>query len=141
MADTFEKKSIALESAERAIAVAVEEARKLGIRVTVAVCDESGVLKAFHRMDGAALITVQSAQDKAFTAAGMGMATIKWYPRIKDEPALLHGLTASIDRLVIYGGGVPIRVGDALVGAVGVGGGSHVQDDEIATKAAKSVSG
>jgi uncharacterized protein GlcG (DUF336 family) len=140
MAQTFEKRSIALEAAERAVAVAIEEAENLGLHVTVAVCDESGILKAMCRMDGAGLISVQSAQDKAYTAAESGMATIKWYSRIKDEPALLHGLAASMDRMVIYGGGVPIKIDNVVVGAVGVGGGSHKQDDEVATKAAEAIS-
>jgi glc operon protein GlcG len=69
----------------------------------------------------------------------MGMSSIKWYSLIKDEPALLHGLVASIDRLVIYGGGVPIKVADEVVGAVGVGGGAHGQDDEIARKAVEAL--
>jgi uncharacterized protein GlcG (DUF336 family) len=140
MAQTFEKQSIGLEAAQKAAAVAVGEAAKLGLCVTVAVCDESGILKAMCRMDGAALITVQSAQDKAYTAAGFGLATIKWYPRIKDEPAVLNGLVPSIDRMIIYGGGVPIKVDNVVVGAVGVGGGSHKQDDEIATKAVEAIS-
>jgi uncharacterized protein GlcG (DUF336 family) len=138
---TFDKASIGLEAAERMITAAKQAAEEMGLKVSVAVCDESGVVKAMSRMDGAALITVQSAQDKAYTAAGFGVPTHKWYPRIKDEPALLHGLVGSIDRLVIYGGGVPIRIEDKVVGAIGVGGGSHHQDEEIASKAVSTVTG
>jgi uncharacterized protein GlcG (DUF336 family) len=60
------------------------------------------------------------------------MATHKWYPMIKDDPALLAGVVGAIDRLVIFGGGLPIKIGGRLVGAIGVGGGSHEQDRQVA---------
>ena len=135
-------RSIATEKGDDAqslVTEAIREARESGLVVTVAVCDESGVLKALSRMDGAALLTVASAQDKAYTAAGFGHASHKWYPMIKDDPALLHGIVGAIDRLVIFGGGVPIKVGGQVVGAIGVGGGTHNQDREIAEKAVKLV--
>jgi uncharacterized protein GlcG (DUF336 family) len=104
----------------------------MGIAATIAVVDESGILRAFRRMDGAALVTVSSSQDKAFTAVGFGIPSHAWYPMIKDDPALLHGVPSSIERVVIFGGGIPIRVDGELVGGIGVGGGSHGQDREIA---------
>jgi uncharacterized protein GlcG (DUF336 family) len=129
---TFEKRSIAISTAQRIIEVAFGEAESLGILVAVCVVDESGLVKAFARMDGAALMNIQSSLDKAYTAAGLGIPTHKWYPMIKDDPALLHGVVGAIDRLVIFGGGVPIKVEGHLVGAVGVGGGSHDQDRQVA---------
>ena len=107
------------------------KAAEMGVAATVAVIYESGVLKAFGRMDGAALVTVSSAQDKAFTAVGFGIPSHAWYPMIKDDPALLHGVPSSIERVVIFGGGIPLRCGGELVGGLGVGGGSHEQDREI----------
>jgi uncharacterized protein GlcG (DUF336 family) len=136
---TFNKPSISNESALAIIAKAKEEAAAIGINVCVAVVDESGILKAFERMDGAALVTVASSQDKAYTAVGFGLASKSWYGMIKDDPALLHGVPAAMDRLVIFGGGVPLVVDGSLVGAVGVGGGSHHQDHDIADKASKAV--
>jgi uncharacterized protein GlcG (DUF336 family) len=128
----FEKASITIEGARRVIEAAKAEAATLGIPIAVAVLDDSGVLKAFERTDGSALVNNQSAQDKAYTAACLGMASHKWYPMIKDDPALLHGVVGALDRLVIFGGGIPIKVDGRLVGAVGVGGGTHQQDRQMA---------
>ena len=73
MGDTFSKASISTELAHRMIAAAEAKASELGVPMNIAVVDESGVLKAFSRMDGAALLSVQIAQDKAYTAAGFGL--------------------------------------------------------------------
>jgi len=70
--DVFEKASVTSELAHRIIAAAEIKAAELGVPMVVAVCDESGVLKAFSRMDGAALLSVQITQDKAYTVAAIG---------------------------------------------------------------------
>ncbi|MGH9069105.1 MAG: GlcG/HbpS family heme-binding protein [Acidimicrobiales bacterium] len=132
MTDTFEKQSITAELAARMIAAAEAKARQIGVPMNIALVDESGVLKAFSRMDGAALLSVQIAQDKAYTAAGFGMPSHGWYDFIKDDPPLAAGAPTGIDRLVIFGGGYPIKVGDAVVGAIGVSGGHYAQDMEVA---------
>jgi uncharacterized protein GlcG (DUF336 family) len=126
------KLTISAEGAQRIIDAAEKKATEMGIAATIAVVDESGILRAFRRMDGAALVTVSSSQDKAFTAVGFGIPSHAWYPMIKDDPALLHGVPSSIERVVIFGGGIPIKIDDQLVGGVGVGGGSHDQDRQIA---------
>jgi uncharacterized protein GlcG (DUF336 family) len=132
MADVFEKASVSTELAHRIVAGAEAKATEIGVPMVIAVCDESGVLKAFSRMDGAALLSVQIAQDKAFTAAGFGMPTDGWHEFIKDDPPLASGAVGGIDRLVIFGGGYPLKVGDAVVGAIGVSGGHYSQDMEVA---------
>lgn len=132
MADTFPKRSITADLARRMIAAAEEKAGQLGAPMSIAVLYESGGLKAFSRMDGAALLSVQIAQDKAYTAVGFGMPTHAWYDFIKDDPPLAAGATTGIDRLVIFGGGYPIRIDDGVVGAIGVSGGHYRQDMEVA---------
>ena len=139
--DTFEKRSIGVAAAQRIVQAALREADSLGIKVSVTVLDEAGILKAFARQDGAALFTVQSSQDKAFTAVGFGIPSHAWYPMIKDDPALLHGVPSAIERVVIFGGGIPIRVDGELVGAVGVGGGTHQQDRQVAEAGARALEG
>jgi uncharacterized protein GlcG (DUF336 family) len=129
---TFEKASVSGELAHRMIAAAEDRARETGHPMVIAVCDESGVLKAFSRMDGAPLLSVQVAQDKAYTAAGFGMATEGWHDFIKDDPPLASGAVGGIDRLVVFGGGYPIKVGDQVVGAIGVSGGHYSQDMDVA---------
>ncbi len=132
MSDVFEKASITSELAHRIVAGAEAKATELGVPMVIAVCDESGVLKAFSRMDGAALLSVQIAQDKAFTAVGFGMPSHAWHDFIKDDPPLATGAVGGIDRLVVFGGGFPIKVGEQIVGAIGVSGGHYSQDMEVA---------
>ena len=132
MSDTIEKTSVSTALAHRIIEAAENKAAEIGVPMVIAVCDESGVLKAFSRMDGAALLSVQIAQDKAFTAVGFGMPSDAWHDFIKDDPPLAKGAVGGIDRLVIFGGGFPIKVGDAIVGAIGVSGGHYTQDMEVA---------
>jgi uncharacterized protein GlcG (DUF336 family) len=132
MSQVFEKVSVSTELAHKIITAAEAKAREMKVPMVLAVCDESGVLKAFSRMDGAALLSVQVAQDKAYTAVGFGMPTEAWHPFIKDDPPLAAGAVGGIDRLVVFGGGYPIKVGDRVVGAIGVSGGHYTQDMEVA---------
>jgi uncharacterized protein GlcG (DUF336 family) len=140
MSQVFEKASVSTESAHRMIAAAEAKASEIGVPMVIAVCDESGVLKAFSRMDGAALLSVQVAQDKAYTAVGFGLPTEGWHDFIRDDPPLAAGAVGGIDRLVIFGGGYPIKAGDRVVGAIGVSGGHYTQDMEVA-KAGLAVGG
>src|SRR5579884_2750861 len=132
MGDVFEKASVSTELAHRIISAAEGKAAEIGTPMVIAVCDESGVLKAFSRMDGAALLSVQVAQDKAYTAVGFGMPSDAWHPFIKDDPPLAAGAVGGIDRLVIFGGGYPIKRGEQVVGGIGVSGGHYSQDMEVA---------
>src|SRR5260221_1988606 len=66
-ANTFQKFSITVEAAQRMIAAAEAKASEMGRPMCIAVCDGDGTLKAFSRMDGAPLLSVQIAQDKAYT--------------------------------------------------------------------------
>jgi len=132
MADTFQKASISSDLAHRMITAAEAQASDIGVPMNIAVVDESGVLKAFSRMDGAPLLSVQISQDKAYTAAGFGLSTDGWHDFIKDDPPLAAGAPSGIDRLVVFGGGYPIKSGDSVIGAIGVSGGHYTQDMQVA---------
>ncbi|HEX9066059.1 MAG TPA: heme-binding protein [Streptosporangiaceae bacterium] len=132
MAATVNRASISTELAHAMIGAAERKAAEMGHPFVIAIVDESGVLKALSRMDGAALLSVQVAQDKAYTAAGFGMATDAWHEFVKNDPPLAMGAAPGIDRLIVFGGGFPITVGDAVVGAIGVSGGHYSQDMEVA---------
>jgi uncharacterized protein GlcG (DUF336 family) len=124
--------TLTLFGARQALAAAITRAEEMGVAVCVAVADRAGNLLAFARMDGAPLLSASIAQDKAYTVCAFnGVPTHDWFGMIKDEPALLHGIVKT-DRLVVFGGGVAVRVGDELVGAVGVSGGSAEQDRAVA---------
>jgi uncharacterized protein GlcG (DUF336 family) len=139
MSDVLEVKTITLEAARRAVTACVERARGLGVAVAIAVTDQGGNLKAFARMDGAPLLSSRIAQDKAWTAAAFGLPTHRWWDLVKDEPPLLHGIVKT-DRLIIFGGGVPLRSEGEVVGGIGVSGGSTEQDREIAEAGAAVIS-
>ncbi|MEU4814251.1 heme-binding protein [Micromonospora aurantiaca] len=130
--DNFTKTSVTIGAAQRILAAAIAKAEQMTLPCVIAVVDESGVLKAFARMDGAALLSVQVAQDKAYTAAGFGMPTDGWYDFIKDDAPLATGATTGIDRLVVFGGGYPITADGAVIGGIGVSGGHYTQDMEVA---------
>ena len=132
MAATFERPSVTTELAKAMIEAAEQRAAQMGQAFVIAIVDDSGVLKAFSRMDGAPLLSVQVAQDKAYTAVGFGLATDSWHDFVKDDPPLAMGAASGIDRLIVFGGGYPIKVGEAVVGGIGVSGGHYTQDMAIA---------
>ena len=141
MADTFDKPSITSDLAHRIVASAEAKAGEMGHPFVIAVCDESGVLKAFSRMDGAALLSVQVAQDKAYTAIGFGIPTHAWHDFIKDDAPLALGAPPEIDRLITFGGGYPVTVDGKVVGGIGVSGGHYTQDMEVAEAGLAAVGG
>lgn len=128
---TTSKQSISADGSQQVIAAAVARADEIGVPMVIAVVDESGRLKAYLRMDGSLLASVDVSQAKAATAVGFGLATDQWYGAIEHDPPLLHGVTA-IPNFMMIGGGIPIVVDGGIVGAVGVSGGSYQQDTEVA---------
>lgn len=138
MSDVLFTPTISLAAAERAVRAAVERATEFGVAVVVAVADAAGELKAYARMDGAPLLSVRIAQDKAWTAAAFGLPTDAWWGLVKDEPPLLYGIVKT-ERLIIFGGGLPLLVDGRVVGGIGVSGGSAEQDRAIAEAGAAVV--
>ena len=134
MALTLTKTTISCDAAGALLDHAETAAKALGVPMCIAICDEGGVLKAFRRMDGAALLSVDIAQDKAFTAVSFGMPSHAWYDFIKDDGPLLHGIVKT-PRLVVFGGGYPVTIDGAIVGGIGVSGGHYEQDMKVAEAA------
>lgn len=129
--NTFAKASITIEAAQRMIAAAEAKARAMGRPMCIAIVDGDGTLKAYSRMDGAPLLSVQISQDKAYTAISFGMATHEWHEFVKDDPPLRDGIIKT-DRLIVFGGGYPISVNEQVIGGIGVSGGHYSQDMEVA---------
>lgn len=134
MSATLTKRSITQAAADKLLDAAQAKAVEIGVPMNIAIVDESGVLKAFRRMDGAAQLSVDIAQDKAYTAISFSMPTHAWFDFIKNDPPLLHGIVKT-PRLVVFGGGYPITLDGEVVGGIGVSGGHYTQDMEVAEAA------
>jgi len=132
MSKTFMKSSITASTAQDVISAAAAKAAEAGGAFVIVVVDESGVVKASLRMDGAPLLSVQVATDKAYTAAGFGLPTDGWFDFINGDEPLRLGAPTGIDRLVVFGGGYPLTVDGAVVGAIGVSGAHYSDDMEVA---------
>lgn len=130
--------TIDAQTALAAIQGAAAKATTLKLAMSIAVTDGSGQLKAFLRMDGASLISLQIAQDKAYTSSATGLPTHLWHDYIKDDAPLLHGIVHT-PRFVIFGGGFPIKENGQVVGAIGLSGGHYSQDMQCAEAALAAI--
>ena len=124
---------IDLEVATRMIAGAQEKAREIGVPMVITIVDDGGNLKAMNRMDGALLGSIDISFGKAFTAVAFNNATEAIAPDVQPGQPLYGLHVTNAGRIVIFGGGIPLRRGDVLVGAVGVSGGSVEEDVAVAT--------
>lgn len=129
---SIDTRTIDWPAAARAAHAAADAAERLGVRVNVAVVDAAGLLAAFVRMPGAPLHSIDIAIDKAYTAASFGLPTDAWHVALASHSdAVRQGLVLR-PRFVAFGGGLPIVEGDALIGGIGVSGGSEAQDAQCA---------
>jgi glc operon protein GlcG len=139
MADAIEERTISLEGAQRVLDTAIALAERMKLHISVAVAGRAGDLKAFARMDGASMLSGETARRKVHTVAMTGMSTQEFGSILKsemrEEPELFHGMIG-IEGLIAIAGGVPIRRDGKLIGAVAVSGGTSAQDHEIAEAAA-----
>lgn len=110
---------------------ACDYAAQQDLNICVWILDHAGHPLAFQRMPGAPLHSIQIAQDKAYTAVSFGFATHLWQQRLQDKPALKDALSQQ-PRLLMFGGGFPLLMDKARVGAVGISGASEQQDIECA---------
>jgi uncharacterized protein GlcG (DUF336 family) len=120
MMNVIEKGSISCELAQKMADAAVAKAKELGVSENVAILDEGGNLKAFSRMDGTPIPTIEIAQNKAYTAL-FGVSTQDFFNFIQGDPSLLAGIP-TLARVAAWGGGFPIEVNGEVVGAIGVSG-------------------
>src|ERR1700738_3135691 len=134
MTNVIKKHTIASELAQKMVNAAVAKARELGVSENVAILDDGGNLKAFSRMDGASIPTIEIAQNKAYTAL-FGVSTQDFFNFIQGDPSLLAGMPA-LARVAAWGGGFPIKVGGEIVGAIGLSGAPTVQNDVDCARAA-----
>lgn len=133
--------SITHQEAIRGLNTGIAKAEALGVKVAIAIVDGHADLVGLIRMESAFLFLPQAAHGKA-------MATVVWRGQLSGAlneragtPMMQAVNKAYGDKLFYQQGAVPIRRGDQLIGAVGVGGASSQQDEEIATLVATAIVG
>lgn len=126
------KEVMSLNLAVKLIETVEEKAVEMGVKAVVAVSDASGRPMAVHCMDGAYHGSFDVALNKTYTSTAFRMSTAR-LSRLCQPGADLYGLQFSNNgKVMILGGGEPLMVGETMIGALGVSGGSAAEDTELA---------
>ena len=132
--------TLTLSDAKRMLEAGEGKAAILGVAYNIAVVDAGGALMAFVRQDNALVGSIDLAIGKAVTARLFDKTTAH-LAELAQPGAPLFGIAVSNGgKVVIFGGGLPVRVGDTIVGAVGASAGTIEQDIAVAEAAAAAVS-
>ncbi len=111
----------------------IEEVEKcaaaMGKQAVIAVCNSEGNPIAVHVMDGAFLVSYDVAVKKAYTAVSVKMPTKDLYELVQPGQTF-YGLQ-NVDKMVCFGGGVPLKIGDTIVGGLGISGGTGEEDHAL----------
>ena len=129
--------TLSSEASRLMIDAAVAQARKLSVPITVVVVDESGVTKELLRMDGAPLVSVQTATNKAYSAAAIGMPPDDFYAAIESDEAAVTEF-GTRPGLALIAGGLPVLTDGKVAGAIGVAGAMTAAEDRRIAEAAIS---
>ena len=127
--------NVDLDMALGLIAAAKEKAGELGVPMVIAVVDTGGNLVALQRMDGALLVSIDIATNKAYTAAAVKLPTQELAGVSQPGQPLFGIHNADGGRIIIFGGGIPLKRKDEIIGGIGVSGGSVEEDVLCATAA------
>jgi len=131
--------TLTLADAKQMLEAGEAKAASLGIPYNIAVVDAGGALIAFTRQDGALAGSIDLAIGKAKTAR-MFDKTTDYLAELAQPGAPLFGIEQSNGgNVVIFGGGLPVKVDDQIVGAVGTSAGSVEQDIAVAEAAAAAI--
>ena len=95
------------------------------------------MLESFVRMDGASDTSLRISQDKAYTAASLGLATHAFWDFVKNDPPLLHGIV-NYPRMIVFRR-LSIKENGKAIGAIGVSGGHYSDDMEVARAALQAI--
>jgi uncharacterized protein GlcG (DUF336 family) len=117
--------ALAVEAAQTALATCEQQ----GYRVSVAVTDRAGLVRGLIRGDGAGPHTLDSSSRKAYTSASLRRPTQELAKMVSENP-VIAGLREMNEKILILGGGLPIKVGEEVIGGIGVGGAPGGDKDE-----------
>ncbi|GAA2007268.1 heme-binding protein [Nakamurella flavida] len=133
------RQDVSASTALQIVAGVRQEAERRGVRMGIAVTDSAGQLVAALRMDGAQLVAVRLATDKAYTASAFGHPTDAW-SQSSAPGGSDWGLASAADgRLIVFAGGIPLHADGELVGGVGVSGAAADVDAACARAGAAAV--
>jgi uncharacterized protein GlcG (DUF336 family) len=121
------QKSISLPMAQTIANAVIAKCQSMGFKISVSVLDRGGLALVMLRDEGASLHTVESSDRKAYTARTFRQPSAAIVKRIQDEPAVAG--FKEYTRVIALAGGLPIKVGDDVIGAVGVSGSPGKDDD------------
>ena len=121
--------ALAMEAASEAVSACAKE----GYRETAQVVDADGAIIATLRGEGAGIHSLDSALDKAYTAASFRNDTLALAERAKGEDSIAP--LAKLPHVMFFGGGVPIKLGDETIGAIGAGGAPGAKLDDACARA------
>lgn len=127
------EKALSLDLAEAIAMAALAKCRADGNHVSVTVIDRDGLIKIAFRDDGASPHTITTSQRKAFTSVTFRQPSAQWAHRVLTDPAVA-GLKDTAGTIAL-GGGVPIKAGNEVVGAIGVSGSPGGDKDEACANA------
>jgi len=120
--------------AQQLCSAACDYAVNTKLNICVWVLDNQGQPLSMMRTNHAPLLSTDIARDKAYTAVSFGFGTHLWEQQLADKPLIREGLS-NRENMVLFGGGLAIKYGHELVGAIGVSGGSEEQDQKCARAA------
>lgn len=126
--------SIDLDLALKVIEAAKDKAAEIEVPMVIAIVDAGGSLVAFQRMDKALLVSIDVAINKAYTAVAVKLPTHELGQLAQPGQPLFGIHNADGGRIVIFGGGLPLKRNDEIIGGIGVSGGS-VDDDLLCATA------
>ena len=119
-----------LEKAKRIIAAVETRAKEQGKHAVIAVCNAEGNPIAVHVMDGAFLVSYEVAVKKAYTSVAVKMSTME-LSALCQPGGTFYGLQA-LDKVITFGGGIPLYNDGVIVGGLGVSGGTGEEDHDLA---------
>ena len=123
-------KTLDLETAKKLISAVEERAKEQGKHAVIAVCNAEGNPIAVHVMDGAFLVSYEVAVKKAYTAVAVKMSTME-LSALCQPGGTFYGLQA-LDKVITFGGGIPLYQNGVIVGGLGVSGGTGEEDHDLA---------
>ncbi len=126
------EQTLNLHTAKQVLEIVEKRAKEEGIKAVIAICNAHGNPIAVHCMDDSFLVSYDVATKKAYTSVAVKMSTME-LSKLAQPGGTFYGVD-KLDggRIVIFGGGIPLKDGDEIVGGLGISGGTGEEDHALA---------